>query len=52
MNTNDFTHLHDYEIELIAEGWASNDYLNRYEDLDDTILLTLMNFPCYNSFTS
>tara|TARA_Y100000817_G_C16630728_1_gene443827 strand:- start:39 stop:182 length:144 start_codon:yes stop_codon:yes gene_type:complete len=45
MNTNDFTHLHDYEIELIAEGWASNDYLNRYEDLDDTIFVDFDELP-------
>ena len=45
MNTNDFTYLHDYEIELIAEGWASNDYLNRYEDLDDTIFVDFDELP-------
>ena len=45
MNTNDFTHLHDYEIELIAEGWASNDYLNRYEYLDDTIFVDFDELP-------
>lgn len=39
MNTNDFTHLHDSEIEFITEGWVSSDYLNRYEDLDDTIFV-------------
>ena len=39
MIINVFNDLHEFEFELIAEGWSSSDLHSRYEDLQDTIFL-------------